>query len=134
MIGLLFDMFTVAMFFLRDSYICIHWDGKCWLARFHAIRNFLASGIYHLSRLSHQTGCLFTWEAPAPYNQLLIQPLLLVPECYLGFWNFKPIYLKMQFSLIATLFSLLLVICLSWYLHLELSHEFLTFISFYIWR
>ena len=33
------------------------------------------------SRLSHQTGSLFTWE-PTSYNQLLIQIFLLVPECY----------------------------------------------------
>ena len=32
------------------------------------------------------------------------------------------------------IFSLLLVICLSWNFHLKLSHEFLTFISFNIWR
>ena len=31
-------------------------------------------------------------------------------------------------------FRLALVICLSWYLYLTLSHEFLTFTSFNIWR
>ena len=47
---------------------------------------------------------------PAPYNQLLIQALLLIPECCFhnmlkqGFWNFKSIFLRMQFSLVATIF------------------------------
>ena len=37
--------------------------GECRLTRFHPIRNFLPNKIYHFSRLSHQTGCLFTWPA-----------------------------------------------------------------------
>ena len=36
-------------------------DGECRLTWFHPIRNFLANEIYHFSRLSRQTGCLFTW-------------------------------------------------------------------------
>ena len=79
--------------------------GECRLAQFHAIR-FLANEIYHFSRLSHQTGFLFTWAA----------------------------FLRMQFSLVATYFSVVLVIYLRWFLHLKLSHEFFTFISFNIWR
>ena len=42
-----------------------------WL--FHTIKNFLANEIYHFSKLSHQT--TFLLGQPAPYNQLLIQPL-----------------------------------------------------------
>ena len=38
-------------------------DGECRLALFHTIINFLANEIYHFSRLSHQTGCMFTWAA-----------------------------------------------------------------------
>ena len=52
----------------------------------------------------------------------------------LGFWNFRPIFLKKQFPLVATFSSLVLILCLRWYLHLTLSHGFLTFISFNIWR
>ena len=52
----------------------------------------------------------------------------------LGFWNFELIFLGMQFSLVALFFSLVFIICLSWYFHLKLSHEFLTFTSFNIWR
>ena len=48
-------------------------DGECRLALFHAIRSFLANEMYHFSRLSHQT--TFLLGQPAPYNQLLIQPL-----------------------------------------------------------
>ena len=47
-------------------------DGECRLALFHTIRNFLANEIYHFSRLSHQTDCIFTWAAlsieSAPYS------------------------------------------------------------------
>ena len=38
-------------------------DGECRLAWFHAIRNFLANEIYNFSRLSQQTGYLFTRAA-----------------------------------------------------------------------
>ena len=38
-------------------------NDECWLPRFHTIRNFLANESYHFSRLSHETGCLFTWAA-----------------------------------------------------------------------
>ena len=38
----------------------------------------------------------------------------------LGFWNFKPIFFRMQFSLVANFFYVVLVIWLSWYMHLKL--------------
>ena len=87
-IGPLFDMFTGVMFIFSSvkflnmckprtgwlTSIGILWkwaskpaelagDGECRLTRFHPIRNFLANEIYLFSRLSHQTGCLFTWAA-----------------------------------------------------------------------
>ena len=40
----------------------------------------------------------------------------------------------MQFSLVPTFFSLVLVICLNWYLHLKLSHDLLALALFNIWR
>ena len=64
----------------------------------------------------------------------LFQNAILNKMLKLGFWNFRPIFLQMQFSLVATFFSLVLIICLSGYLILTLSHEFLTFILFNIWR
>ena len=85
MIGPLFDMFNGAMFIFSSvkflnmckprtdwpTSIGILWkwaskltelygDDECRLARFHLIRDFLAKEIYHFSKLSHQTGCLFT--------------------------------------------------------------------------
>ena len=95
MIGPLFDMFTVAVYFFFSgkfqniyqprttldllsfdslTHINGHFmqkamlnkparDGECRLTPFHAIRNFLANENYHFSRLSHQTGCPFTWAA-----------------------------------------------------------------------
>ena len=64
----------------------------------------------------------------------LLQNAILHKMFKLGLWDFKPIFLRMKFSFVETFFSLVLVICLSWYLHLKLSNEFLTFISFNIWR
>ena len=56
--------------------------------------------------------------APALYNQNAILHKMLK----LGFLNFKPIFLRMQFPLVATFFSLVLVISLSWYFHLTISY------------
>ena len=58
----------------------------------------------------------------------LFQNAILNKILKLLFWNFKPIFLRIQFSLDPTFFCLVFVIYLRWYLHLKLSHEFLTFI------
>ena len=59
-------------FFLQNFWICpslelsnlrLYFEAHLSLTRSHAIRNFLANEIYHFSRLSHQTGCLFSWAA-----------------------------------------------------------------------
>ena len=138
MIGPLFDMFTSSSVKLlcmckpRTGWLTLigilwKWagkptklvgDGECRLTRFHPIRNFLANDIYHFSRLSHQTGCLFNLLS----QFCLFQNAILHKMLKLGFWNFKPIFLRMQFSLVATFFSLVLVISLSWYLHLTISY------------
>ena len=89
-------------------------DGECRLAQFHAIRKFLANEIYHFSRLSHQTGCIFTWAAlsieSAPYSATLACS---GKNLKIRFGNFKLIFLRMQFSLVAAFLSLVLVICVS---------------------
>ena len=102
----LLDMFTGAMFifsFVRFVNMCeprtgwptsigILWkwasesaklagDGECRLTRFQLIRNFLANKIY-LFQGCPMKQAVFLPGQPAPYNQLFIQPLLLVPECY----------------------------------------------------
>ena len=82
---------------------------------------------YFFFRVENQF-CLMSWSTFACSRMLFFIGLKQM------FWNFKPIFLRMQFSLIATFFSLLLVIFLSWNLHLKLSHVFLTIISFNIWR
>ena len=51
----------------------------------------------------------------------LIQSAIFYKLLKLGFWNCKPIFLRMQFSLVATFFSLVLIISLSWYFHLPSS-------------
>ena len=50
------------------------------LARFHPIRNFLAYKIYHFQGCPIKLAAFLPGQ-PTPCNQLLIQPLLLVPEC-----------------------------------------------------
>ena len=75
------------------------------------------------------------WPAPYLYSHFcLFQNAILHKMLKLEFWNFKPIFLRMQFPMVAASFSLVLVICLSWYLHLKLCHECLAFICFNIWR
>ena len=99
------------------------WDGECRRAWFHVIRNFLTSEIFHFSRLFTKHAAVLLEQ-----HQLLIQPLLLFQNAIfhkilkLGFWNFKPIFLRMQFLLVATFSSLVLVISLSWYFHLTISY------------
>ena len=111
-------------------------DGECRLALFHVIRNFLANEIYHFSRLSHQTGCIFTWGAlyieSTPYSATSACSRRLFWKTFwsLGFEIFSSFFLRMQFLWVATSFPLVLVICLSWYLQLKLSREFLTLVSF----
>ena len=62
----------------------------------------------------------------------LFQNAILHKMIKLGFWNFKPIFLRMQFLLIATFFSLVLVISLSWYFHPTVSY--LTLITWHFER
>ena len=72
---------------------------ECRLAWFHAIRNLLANKIYHFPGCPIKQASFLPGQ-PTPCNQLLIWPLLLVPECYLhkmlklAFWNFNPIFLR----------------------------------------
>ena len=78
-----------------------------------------------------------------PSNRLpfyLASPLhvirsLFSQKCWsLGFEAFSPFFSEFSFHWLQPLFSLVLFICLSWYLDLTLPHEFLTFMSFNIWR
>ena len=82
---------------------------------------------FYLDSLLHRISFLSSYFC-------LIRNGILQKILKLRFWKFNLIFLIMQFSLVATFFPLVLVICLSWYLHLKLSHEFLTLISFKIWR
>ena len=95
------------------------------------------SGIIHIKE-SKKPGFTFSHELRTKivWSQVL---LLLVAECYLHRVEAKVFKFGAHFSQNAAfigcnIFSLLLVIFLSWNLHLKLSHELLTFISFHIWR
>ena len=143
MIGPLFDMFTGAMFFLfsvRFLNMCkprADWptstgvlcktaklagNGECRLTWFHPIRNFLANEICLFSRLSHQTGSPLHIASSLFSLLCLFQNVILHKMLGLGFWNFKPIFLRIQFSLVPIFFSLVLVISLSWYFHFTISY------------
>ena len=54
----------------------------------------------------------------------LFQDVLLQKMSKFVSWNFKLIFLGIQFSLVAKCFSQILIICLGWCLHLKLFHEF----------
>ena len=77
-------------------------NGESKLARFHVVRILLRIYIYHFPRLS----CLM--EQLAPYNQLLFNHFLFSQKTILnkmlksGIWHFKPNFLRMQFSSVAT--------------------------------
>ena len=62
LVHLNFNMFTAVMFFfLQDpKYVEGMMNVLAW---FHATRKFFATETYHFSKLSHQTGCLFTLAA-----------------------------------------------------------------------
>ena len=80
---------------------------------------------FYLGRPIHVISSLFS-------HFCLFQNAILHKMLKIGFWIFISIFLKMQFSLVAISSSLVLVVCLTWYLHFKLSHELLTFISFNI--
>ena len=109
-------------------------DGECRLIRFDLIRNFFANKIHHFSRLSIYLGNPLHIISSLFCHFHLFQNAILHKLLKWGFWNFNPIFLRMRFSSVETIFSLVFVISSSWYLHLTLSREFLTFISFKIWR
>ena len=60
----------------------------------------------------------------------LFQNAILHKMVKLGFLSFKSIFLRMQFSLVATFFSLVLVISLSW--HLQLTISYLTLVIWHL--
>ena len=156
-IGPPFDMFTDAMFIFssvrflnlcksRTSWstlIGILWK---WASKLTQLAGFVPSDhkfscewnlsffkavptkrlLFYLSNPLHIMNSLFS-------HFCLFQNAVLHKMLSLGFWNFKPIFVRIQFSLIATFFSLVLLISLNWYLHLTESHEFFKFISFNIW-
>ena len=135
MIGPFFNMFTGAMFIFTSvtflnmckprkgwptsTGILWKWaskpnelagDGEWRLPRFHPIRNFLANEIYHLSRLSHHTGCPIKLGSSLHIIRCLFSHFCLFQNAILHrmlklrFLKFKPIFLRMQFSLVATFF------------------------------
>ena len=91
------------------------------LARFHPIRNFLANEIYYfkdcpIKHLPFYLGSPLHVISSLFDHFCLFQNAILRKILKLGFSNFKPIFLRIQFSLGATIFFssfgyLFLVIC-----------------------
>ena len=96
----------------------------------HSIRKHTHWGkqknrFYFFYRVENQIS-LISWSTFACCRMLFCIGLRL------GFWHFKPNFPKMEFSLVATF---LLYFWLSFWIEIfSLSHEFLTFTSFNIWR
>ena len=164
MIGPLFDMFSATIFIFSSATflnMCktrtgwptstdILWSGLAclpsWLGMINTgwlgpIRSeiflqmkFVIFKAAPLNRLLFYLGSLLHVLSSLFGHFYLFQNAILHEMLKLWFWDFKSIFFRIQFSLVPTFFSLVLVICLSRYLHLTLSHEFLTFISFNIWR
>ena len=69
-------------------------------------------------------------NGPVKAHQLLIQPpafskmIFCINSWSEGFEILSPFFSECSFLWLQHFFSLVLVICLSWYLHLKLSHEF----------
>ena len=93
------------------------------------------SGVFLQTKFTIFQGCptkqaAFLPEQHGPYNQLLIQPLAFPKMLFCinswseGFEILSPFFSEYSFLWLQHFFSLVLVICLSWYLHLKLSHEF----------
>ena len=97
-------------------------DDECRLTRFHPIINVLAK--WNLSffkdvpsnRLTFYLGSLLHIISSLFNHFYLFQNAILHKHLKLGFWNFKPIFLRTQFSLLAIFFFyLVLLISFSWH-------------------
>ena len=65
----------------------------------------------------------FLFRISSLFSYFCLFKAILQSVLKLSFSNFKLIFLRMQFSLVATFFLLVMVICLSWYLHPKLFHK-----------
>ena len=80
------------------------------LARFHPIRNFLANEIYHFQGCPIKQAAFLPAFLPLHVISSLFSHFCLFQNANLrkitklGFWNFKSIFLRIQFSLVATFF------------------------------
>ena len=164
MIGSLFDMFTAAMFtfssarFLNmckprarwPTWIVILWSGLACLPSWLGMMNtgwlgsiqsetflqmkFIIFKAVPSNRLPFYLGSLLHVISTLFSNFCLFQNTILRKMLKLGFGILSPFFSEFSFHWLQHFCSPFLFICLSWYLHLTLFPEFLTFISFNIWR
>ena len=87
-------------------------DGWRWWMQAHLVPSDQKSFCKwnHFSRLSHQTGSFYLGSLLHIISSLLshfclFQNAILHKMLKLGFWNFRPIFLRMQFAVVATFFS-----------------------------
>ena len=96
-------------------------DDECRLTRFHPIINVLPK--WNLSFFKDVPSNRLTFYLASPLHIIsslfnhfcLFQNAILHKLLKLGFLNFKPIFLRTQFSLLATFFYLVLLISFSWH-------------------
>ena len=74
------------------------------------------------NRLSFYLGCPLHIISPLFSQFCLFQNAILHKMLKLRSWNFKPIFLRKQFSLVATFFCLVFAMSLSWYMNLTISY------------
>ena len=81
-------------------------DDECRLSRFHRIRNFLANEILSFFKAVPSNRLAFYLASPlhvisSSFSHVcFFQNAILHKMLKLGFWNFKPIFLRIQFSLV----------------------------------
>ena len=116
--------------FMRSSF-CPFWsakylnfgDASCEIR----ILSHLIQETYTLKKLKNRNYFFFRVEKQIcliPWSTFVWSRMLFCIELKLRFCNFNLNILRMQFSLVATYFFLLLVICFSWNLHLKQSMGF----------
>ena len=97
-------------------------NGEPRLTRFHPIRNLSFFKAAPSDRLPFYLGIPLHVISSLFSHFCLFQNAIFRKLLEPGFWNFKPIFLRMQFSLVAKKFSVVLVISFRWYFHLTVSY------------
>ena len=108
----------------------VDWLGSKWSEIFLQIKFFILKVVPPNWLPFYSSSSLHTISSFSHF--CLLQNAILHKMLKLGFWRFELIFLRKQFSLDATFFSLVLAICLSWYFgyHGLISFYHLYYVTF----